>query len=1269
MPQQIIPKQRTRRGRRALFCVLSAAGLLVAVYAALPWWAPKDYLRRRLAERMTEQLRLPVRIGSLSLGWFGGVRLGGVTVSSPDGFSSAPMVQIDYVEADLSPVRYLFTGRLDRLDVGGLHLRVESDASGRWNVASLGGLSADPIAPRMAVRQASATFTKSGNPQEFLHLTMAEMVLKTTAGRGGGEISLSATLEQQGQPAAIRFHLSHSAGEQTVAVASLGFTNLDMGQLPLSYLLPSLPLRKCAGQAEGWAELHIDNQGVIGQFSVNVSVSKLVVQPQEGPPLPTVDKGGLNLVASLDPITDRVCIQRFEAHLPGADLVGDAELSASLLEGRWEALRSLNVSGRLRPGELAALLSGKAELPAGMEVQGPVAVRLASRYDGARLDLDASADVAATVLRRSGRLVKPAGRAMAIGLKGSLDRRSWQFRVEHAEANLGDNRLKAVGTLGDVRQLVSPETWSGNAWSAVLNQIASSDCSGEWELADWDALNDALAGVGVATSVAAQGPVTGRWFLEHTGLPRLHARAEAGSDARLSIGEAFRQPEATAVVLDLAGTVDAEAGVVRDLNAELAVGTGRLSVDRGVLSRTEGDALSQPPATVLGGQFETQALESLAACLPVLKSWGVNAAGRMAGEFELQAFPRRVEGRIDASMDQATLAAGQFLAKAPGRKAAVQVRITRDWDLPPQERNRLALQGALEAAEISATAMWADGNESAGRATVDARIHDAHRLPADVPLLARRLGEAHLGGQARLTASAQWKGSTLDSQVRCDAGGIEYVSADSPQRIKTPDTPLVVEWTSRWTKRGRGDLDIAWEKARLTSGDEWIQGRGSATIRGWRSLSSDDVVSSLRRVELHLDELRGWIAGKNVAAGGVVTVEDVGVPPGSADGSFRIGHLATDGLELRVGDNHGWLIADLSDLPGETAGSFHFLVQELDDKDLADWIGAVRRLGRVEAPKEAAASQPAASQPAISQAASSQPDRSALAGRADRLIESIRTALAAVALQGRISIDRYHVYDATVDRSYLSRSFEAKLSIEDKQVQLTAAAALKGGIITSRYQLNLAEDAPKIIVYRQVRELMADESIQPQLAKQFPGNMMYGLFSRTENVTMSLRQVVAQAMDPSAPVWPDGSAKTVATDGLLAGRAVPGFVTRIFPGLNLTHYRYNKMTAFAAYEPNGTAINDMVFSGQTYDIYIEGTTDPNNIGRYEIGLILLGTPQSAEWNHTYRQGRIPLLKVKARIEGGQMHDESVTFVYPNESLFIIFLKNNIFYRLWLASHP
>ena len=154
--------------------------------------------------------------------------------------------------------------------------------------------------------------------------------------------------------------------------------------------------------------------------------------------------------------------------------------------------------------------------------------------------------------------------------------------------------------------------------------------------------------------------------------------------------------------------------------------------------------------------------------------------------------------------------------------------------------------------------------------------------------------------------------------------------------------------------------------------------------------------------------------------------------------------------------------------------------------------------------------------------------------------------------------------------------------------------------------------------------------------------------------------LLAAVMDANYAMYLDGTAKTVATDGLLEGHAVPAFVTRIFPGLNLTRYRYNRMTSFAKFLPDGKAENDMVFSGTTYDIYIEGTTDRHSVGRYEVGLILVGTPQSAEWNHTYRQGRIPLLKFKARIIGGKMYDEVVSFVYPNEVLFKVFLKRQYF---------
>ncbi len=108
------------------------------------------------------------------------------------------------------------------------------------------------------------------------------------------------------------------------------------------------------------------------------------------------------------------------------------------------------------------------------------------------------------------------------------------------------------------------------------------------------------------------------------------------------------------------------------------------------------------------------------------------------------------------------------------------------------------------------------------------------------------------------------------------------------------------------------------------------------------------------------------------------------------------------------------------------------------------------------------------------------------------------------------------------------------------------------------------------------------------------------------------------------------------------------------------------MTSFATFRPDGVADNDMVFSGQTYDMYIKGTTDPDNIGHYEVGLILLGSPQSAEWNHLYRQGRVPIFKLKARIEGGKMHDEEINYLWPTETLRVIFLENNIFYRLWLT---
>jgi hypothetical protein len=394
---------------------------------------------------------------------------------------------------------------------------------------------------------------------------------------------------------------------------------------------------------------------------------------------------------------------------------------------------------------------------------------------------------------------------------------------------------------------------------------------------------------------------------------------------------------------------------------------------------------------------------------------------------------------------------------------------------------------------------------------------------------------------------------------------------------------------------------------------------------------------------LRFDQFKGRYREKGVQVHGQLTLEDLSR---GGDGDLRIGRISTDGLEFRAGTSHGWLLADLANLPDNPTGRFDLLAEYIDDKELVDWL----------APGQARASSPATPQ-----------ERRQALQKVNDLLVWLRPHLLASKLQGRVNMDRYKTFDFSVDQYYQADFVTLDLSLERGLLSAKTFASVNGGSLIGAHRVDLTEEAPQVVSSSQTRDVIASENIQPQLAKFFPGNTVYGLFNRTEDSQAPLNALLARVIDPRYPVYPVGEAKTLTLDGLLKGKALPNFVARAFPGLNLTKYRYKKMTGFAKLQADGTTVNDMVFSGKTYDIYIEGTTDRDNIGRYEIGLILLGTPQSAEWNHAYRLGRIPLLKFKARIEGGRMHDEKVTFVYPNESLFVIFLKNNLFYRLWLEA--
>ena len=386
----------------------------------------------------------------------------------------------------------------------------------------------------------------------------------------------------------------------------------------------------------------------------------------------------------------------------------------------------------------------------------------------------------------------------------------------------------------------------------------------------------------------------------------------------------------------------------------------------------------------------------------------------------------------------------------------------------------------------------------------------------------------------------------------------------------------------------------------------------------------------------------GVVEGHLCRINGTVRLTDVSRP----DGKLHIGRVATEGLELAIGSTHGFVLADVRNLLASPIGRIQLFSDNLDVHQLQRWPGAPEFVvgGTLTATEV-----------------------KALGDRADRIVQQIRRRLAKADLRVRVRADRLRQFDGQVRAFYELRGLAADISIMNGQVYAGYRCGLNGGEVQFKYSLGLDEAPQRLKVNAELSELLTGENMVAQLAMEFPRNRFYGTFSRTEEVTYALRDVVMSLLDERHSPVRTGTAVTVTTNGDVRGRAAPRFITGIFPGLNLASYRYRRMTAFADYLPDGTVENDMIFNGFNYNLYVTGTTDAKRIGRYDIGLILPVPPQTPEVHHRLRQGRIPIFKMKARIEGGQFHDEEITYPWPTETAYKIFLENNIVYRLWLAA--
>ncbi len=375
----------------------------------------------------------------------------------------------------------------------------------------------------------------------------------------------------------------------------------------------------------------------------------------------------------------------------------------------------------------------------------------------------------------------------------------------------------------------------------------------------------------------------------------------------------------------------------------------------------------------------------------------------------------------------------------------------------------------------------------------------------------------------------------------------------------------------------------------------------------------------------------------------VAAVDSAGTPLAALTGFDRI---ASDALRVSAGPSDATFVMNLQDLLGAPEGFVSLLGRQIDPNDLRQWLAD---------PSE------------VSAAPLTADELVGLDARADEVLDLVAQLTARLDVRFDADVKLLRNWpDVATGKLLDIHSLAVHTSIKAGAFAFEYQGGFSGGTLIDTYKIDLTAERPKIAAVQRGLDLVASDELQPQIDVLFPGNSLHGSMRRKIEVELSLREVVGNALDSRRPAYPVGTGKGVFLEGVTLGRAAPRFVTRVFPGLNLVEYPYERMVNFTEYRPDGTTYNDMIFDGKVYDIYIEGVTDAQLEGRYDVGMILLGSPQTAEWNHRYRQGRVPVLKFRAKLIGGKKVDERISYPWPNQTMFEIFLKNNYFYRLWLA---